>query len=433
MKIAIAGFGSEGKVSLNYFRAKFPDAEFTIFDEREKLDDAPNFAKTVSEKDNSAKTVSDENNFAKLVSGENAFAKIRDFDLVLRSPSVAPRKIAPENEKFWSATNEFFATCPAPIVGVTGTKGKGTTATMIAEILRAAGENVHLLGNIGVPALEKLAEIRATDVVVFELSSFQLWDAEFSPRVAVVLRIEADHLDVHADFADYVRAKSQIARHQTAADAVIYYEKNQWSRDIANLSAGRKIAYPDDISFDETVLHVPGAHYVEDAKAAIAACRALNPRISDAIIEKGLSNFRAMPHRLELVRELNGVAYYDDNFSASFPSLDVAVKAFPDNPIILIAGGFDRGLNNFAEIAKSIDDSTVKFAILLGQTAPKIAAKLRVEHQICSDLTEAIRAAQRLAKSGDVVVMSPGAPSFDMWRNFYARGDEFQKLVKNLK
>ncbi len=426
MRIAIVGYGSEGRANLKYFANRFRNVQFTIFDECERLADAP------------------EN--VGLVLGGEAFSKIDgNFSLILRSPSVSPRRLAhirndeksfPDGIarcKIWSATNEFFATCPASIIGVTGTKGKGTTCTMIRDILTSAGQIVHLLGNIGIPALEVLPKINRGDIVSFELSSFQLWDLQFSPHIAVVLRIEAEHLDVHDDFDDYVQAKSNIARYQTAADAVIYYAKNKWSRKVAELSAGKKIPYPADINFDTTILHVPGAHYIENATAAIAACRTLMPEISQIAIEKGLNNFRAMPHRLEFVREVGGVKYYDDNFSASWPSLDVAVKAFPGQPIILLAGGFDRGLNNYKDIAESIENSTVRYTILLGQTAPKIAAELTTEHKICSDLSEAISLAHRLAQRGDIVVMSPGTPSFDMWQNFYKRGEEYQKLVKELR
>jgi UDP-N-acetylmuramoylalanine--D-glutamate ligase len=420
MKIAIAGFGMEGRANLEYFRAKFPDADFTIFDENANL----------------REKLSDENadfdvDSANFVLGKDAFSRIHDFDLVLRSPSVSPRKIPRDNAKIWSATNEFFAECPAPIIGVTGTKGKGTVCTMIRDILKADGKNVFLLGNIGIPALSELSKITADDIVIFELSSFQLWDLERSPQIAVVVRIEADHLDVHGDFSSYVNAKANIAKYQTENDKIVFYENNKYSRRIAELSPGQKIPYPSDIAFPTEILQVPGAHYIENAKAAIAATRDIIDDENSII--KGLSNFRAMPHRLEFVREINGVKYYDDNFSASFPSLDVAVKAFPNNDIILIAGGKDRGLDNYSDIANAINNSTVKQVFLIGETAPKIAENLDIEHKICSDLTEAILLAREISRTGDIVLMSPGAPSFDMFKSFYDRGEKFQELVRGLK
>ncbi|MDR0957216.1 MAG: UDP-N-acetylmuramoyl-L-alanine--D-glutamate ligase [Candidatus Nomurabacteria bacterium] len=410
MKIAIVGFGLEGKSNFAYFSKKFPDADWTIFDERTELDDAPKNIKTIL--------------------GDGAFDQIFGFDLVLRSAGIPPYKIS-QKENIWSSTREFFAECPAPIIGVTGTKGKGTTCTMIRNILHADGQNAFLVGNIGVPALNELKKITADDVVVFEISSFQLWDLERSPQIAVVLRIEADHLDKHGDMENYIAAKSNIASHQTPNDKIVFYEKNTASRAIAELSAGEHIPYPANIKFDTSVLCVPGAHYIEDATAAIAA-------VSDILtdfesIEKGLANFTAMPHRLQWVRNLRGVDFYDDNFSASYPSLDVAVKAFPDRPIVLIAGGKDRGLDNFDEIVQAIDQSTVKKVFLIGETAQKIADKLSVDYQICEDLATAVGSAVEIAQDGDVVLMSPGAPSFDMFKSFYDRGEQFQKLVEELK
>ncbi|MCL2038128.1 UDP-N-acetylmuramoyl-L-alanine--D-glutamate ligase [Candidatus Saccharibacteria bacterium] len=421
MKIAIAGFGLEGKSNLKYFRHKFPKAEFVVFDEREKLEDVPVGVETVL--------------------GEDAFAQINGFDLVLRTAGLVLRKIPSDNKKIWSATNEFFAECPAQIIGVTGTKGKGTTSTMITEILRAHiadfGPRVHIVGNIGTPALEMLSDIHEGDYVVYELSSFQLWDVEMSPQTAVVLRIEPDHLDVHEDFADYVAAKGNIARWQSVDDAVIFFDQNDYSREIAELSQGHKIPYPDGIELRENILRVQGAHNVENAKAAIAATRAAVPEISETAIEKGLHDFRGLPHRLEFVREVDGVKYYDDNYSSAPGATIAALRAF-DVPEILILGGIDKGAN-YDKLITELHAAKIKKIILVGKVREKLAAilhdaEITADIEILNDpsMREIVAAARESANPGDVIIMSPAHASFDMFKNFTDRGQQFRAEVEKL-
>lgn len=425
MKLAILGYGAEGKCVENYFKShpykktSPEDIEITIFND-----------------------FTDE---------EIKGFKLEDFDVVFRSPSV---RVHPEIKAKWtSITNYFFEECPAKIIGVTGTKGKGTTCSMSAALLESLGEKVHIVGNIGTPALDQLDKIEKDDVVVYEMSSFQLWDLKKSPFIAAVLRIEPDHLDVHKDFDDYLNAKANIAKHQKEDSACIYYLDNSYSVNISKISAGEKMSYPLDISAEllEILdsLTVPGNHNREDAEAALLITYAYeskkNPenhiefknflKTNLGSFKQALHGYKSLPHHLEFVRELNGVKYYDDNYSSAFPSLDVAISAFGSQPIVLIAGGKDRGLDLTEMKTRIFSANNLVKAIFIGETKEKLAAgKNPKRYILVDDLKSAVEAAREIAEENDAyVIMSPGAASFDMFKNFKDRGEKFQKIVKELK
>lgn len=431
MNVAIAGFGIEGRANLAYWQSKGDTV--TILDE---------------------KVVSEAPDHVQVLSGVDAFRHLDAYDLVVRTASLRPDKLG-NARKVWSATNEFFSQCPAPIIGVTGTKGKGTTSSLIASILRAAGKTVHLVGNIGVPALEVLPMISPDDVVVFELSSFQLWDLEKSPHIAVVLMIEPDHMDVHASMDEYIAAKSRIAASQTPADTVIYHPTNQYSRTIAETTAGKKVRYgvmqdggvyveSNNFCVHSTAicnvssLQIVGQHNIENACAAISAVRAFDDRISFSDIEIGLQTFAGLPHRLKLIREIDGVRYFDDNYSSAPGATIAAVRSFTE-PEIVIVGGYDKGVA-FSELAAGLAaQPNLKHILLIGQTKDKIAAALdavglhdRYELRDDTTLASIVERARSIAGQGDVVIMSPGCASFDMFTNFSERGDQFIAIVERL-
>ena len=418
MKIAILGYGVEGQSLEAYFKKQ--GAEVVIYDDflPEDLDQA----------------------------------ELSTYDHVFRSPSVSPHQL-PSLQNLTTATQYFFSHCPAPIIGVTGTKGKGTTCSLITSLLQAFGEKTWLVGNIGKSAISVLSRIKESDIVIFELSSFQLWDLAQSPHVSVVLRVEPDHLNVHADFADYVSAKANIARHQSAADYCIYYRQNPDSVKIAKASPGTLIPYPAENDKLRRLiaahLHLPGEHNVENAEAAIAAVASfygadletfLRSRNNTAKLQAGLESFQGLPHRIEFIRELNNVKYYDDNYSSAFPALDVALKTFESQPTILIAGGINKGTDE-AEIRSRIFSSkNLIKAILIGETKEILSEKQDPHKYICAETLEsAVATARSLAEDyaddGEpvVVLMSPGHASFDMFKNFSDRGEQYTKLVKKLK
>jgi len=432
MKIAIAGYGVEGEANYHYW-AKDPSNIITIVDEA----DAPKYQVPEG---------------VSTLLGAGAFERLDGFDIVVRTAGLAPRKIKTDG-KIWSATNEFFDKCPAHIIGVTGTKGKGTTSSMIASILEATGKKTWLVGNIGTAALELLDQMTADDYVVFEMSSFQLWDIEYSPHVAVVLPIEPDHLNVHSNMEDYVRAKAGIRRYQKADDVCIYHASNEYARLIAFTNPDARMlrygiatdggAYVQDGQFYESehiicstdVMQVPGQHNIENACAAISATRQLG--VDYEAIATGLRNFKGLPHRIEFVREFDGVEYYNDSFSSA-PSATVAALNSFTQPEIVILGGVDKGAD-FTELTDTLKHPHVKEIIIIGEIRQKLSELIKTAGVTASvtvsdarTMSEVVAEAKNKSVAGDVVLLSPGCASFDMFRDFYDRGDQFRTIVNAL-
>ena len=432
MKIAIAGYGMEGEASYAYWSAD-PNNQITILDQKQPTRQIPAGVATVI--------------------GDNYLDNLDDYDMVIRTSGLNKNQIHTKG-KVWSATNEFFDKCLAPIIGVTGTKGKGTISSMIAAILGESGKKVWLTGNIGDVALKDLPYIKPNDYVVDELSSFQLWDIKKSPHIAVVNLIEPEHLNVHADLDDYVNAKANIRRFQQDDDVCFYHPDNQFSKQIAQASnRGRAIRFgvPDDgavyakdgnfcvgeqIICSVQSLQLVGQHNVENACAAISVAKYLG--IDNAQINQALLNFRGLPHRIEFVREVNGVKYYNDSFSSSTPATVAAIKSFLA-PEILIIGGVDRG-GDFSHIAELIASTkNIKAVVIIGEIRHKLSKIIldanpgaRIEVSDAQTMPEVFALANSFAESGDVVVLSPGCGSFDMFKDFYDRGDQFKTEVNKL-
>lgn len=436
MKIAIAGYGVEGEENYKYWSTN-PANELTIVDERSETG-KPLPAGAFS------------------ILGEGAFAQLNDFDLVIRTAGLALYKLT-TTATVWSATNEFFAQCPAQIIGVTGSKGKGTTASLIASMLEAAGKKVWLVGNIGVPALGVLSQVQPDDIVVYELSSFQLWDLQRSPHTAVVLFIEQEHLDVHRSMEEYVEAKAQITRHQQSSDTLIYNADNDHARHIADASVAQKIGYPSDSHAhikDEafyygeqricavTSLSLPGVHNKQNALAAIDAVWGYTNDV--VAIEAGLHAFKGLAHRLAYVATVDGVDYYDDSIATTPASAIAALRTFAGKPMVIILGGSSKGAD-FTELAKEMTQHSVR-AILIGDEAQAIAAACDANGFVSYEILENATAqlftqmaaevfAQRpeeVAKTGGVVLLSPASASFGLFKNYVDRGDQFIAAVKSL-
>lgn len=362
---------------------------------------------------------------------EKPFGDLNGYDMLVRSPGVYRYRPEFKGLNTTSKTKLFFDTCPAKIIGVTGTKGKGTTSTLIYEILKKAGKDVYLGGNIGKGIFDNLGLMTSESLVVLELSSFQLIDLHKSPHIAVVLMTTLDHQDWHKDDAEYINAKCQITKFQMANDFAIYNKDYPNSVKIGMQGQGKKIAVNRD---DWTKpLRLRGNHNRENMAAAAAVAAIINVQYS--IINEIAKEFKGLEHRLEEVATVNGVTYFDDSFSTVPETTIAAIKAFSE-PMILIAGGSEKG-SDFGELGKVISASgNLKAIILIGQMAERIE-KAIINNQVSiikglTNMPEIVKKASELAQGGDVVVMSPGAASFDMFKSYKDRGDQFKACVKSL-
>lgn len=389
-------------------------------------------------------------------------------DVIFRTPGMRPDlpELNAAVERGSTLTSEmevFFEVCPCPILAVTGSDGKTTTTTIIAELLLAAGKTVHLGGNIGHPLLSETGGMRAGDIAVLELSSFQLMTMTRSPHIAVVTNLAPNHLDVHKDYAEYISAKENIFTHQFASDIAVFNADNEVTRSFVGRQRGalrtfsrretvERGAYlaPDDAGEGQAIwmsnengrrqvlplaeIKLPGIHNVENYMAAIAAVDRLVP---DKIIRDFAKNFGGVEHRIELVRDLDGVRYYNDSIASS-PSRTIAgLNAFPEK-VILIAGGKDKGIS-YGSLGPVVNEH-VKLLILCGATAGVIRASVEqaenyggLEIADVEDYHQAVSLARSRAKEGDVIILSPASTSFDRFANFMERGRVFKEIVNSLK
>ena len=384
--------------------------------------------------------------------GENDLSKLIGFDIIFRSPTCRPDlpEISAEVERGAILTSEIemlLELCPAKTIGVTGSDGKTTTATLIYEILKQQ-YNCYLGGNIGVPLFTEIAKMKAEDIVVLELSSFQLMDMKISPNVAVVTNVSPNHLDIHKSYDEYINAKANIFKYQSNGDILVLNYDNDITREYGKSAKSSKVIYfssktklTDGIILDNGIVkscdnnlrrHIintkdmllRGTHNAENACAAIAATNGL---VSVENQIEVLKTFVGVKHRIEFVREDGGVKWYNDSIASS-PTRTIAGLNSFEEPIVLIAGGYDKHLD-YEPLAKPIVDKVSKL-ILMGETAPKIDAAVRREMKSAkkelkiyriNTIEEAVKKAGELAVAGEVVLLSPASASFDMFRNFEER------------
>lgn len=447
-KIAVIGLGVSNIPLIDYLR-KYK-AQVTVFDKR-----------TI---DNIDKSIMD-----KIVEygmefsiGNDYLSKLKGFDLIFRSPSCLPttKELATEAERGAIITTEIemcVKLCPGKIIGITGSDGKTTTTTLIYEILKEKGYKCFLGGNIGTPLFTKVNEMTPEDIIILEMSSFQLMDMNISPNISVVTNVTPNHLDYHKDLEEYIDAKKNIFKYQSENDILVLNYDNPITQSFAQDAKGKVIFFSDQVRLDngyivdedkikfcenklrKHILNIKdtpliGKHNYQNICAALAATKTL---VDEETAKKVISKFTGVHHRLELVKETDKrVRWYNDSASSSPTRTISGLNAF-NKKVILIAGGYDKNLD-YTPIAKPIVEK-VKTLILMGATKNKIYNSVTNELESQNkkldifeafSLEEAIDIANEISVPGDVVLFSPASASFDMFKNAYDRGDKFRNAVQ---
>lgn len=448
-KVAVIGLGVSNLPLLEYLYEK--KAQVTVFDER-TMDEIP------SETINKINTYEFSYSF-----GKNCLEKLNGFNIIFRSPSCLPTRIELQKEAERGAivTTEvemLMEMCPCKIVGVTGSDGKTTTTSLINAILKKAGYKTFLGGNIGTPLFTKLPEMEPNDIVVLELSSFQLMNMHISPDIAIITNITPNHLNIHKDYQEYIDAKKCIFKNQNEKGILILNYDNDITRECAKEANGNVVFFSSKVKLDngfivdgniikecndkvrkhilntdEVILR--GNHNFQNIATALAATKTL---VDTDIAVQAIKEFKPVEHRIEFVKEIDGVKWYNDSASSSPTRTISGINAFKEN-IILIAGGYDKNLE-YEPLAKPVVDK-VSTLILIGQTAEKIYDVVKNESEkenkkvniyMCDTLEQTIEIAKKSAKKGDVVLFSPASASFDMFKNFADRGHKFKDLVNKI-
>jgi UDP-N-acetylmuramoylalanine--D-glutamate ligase len=435
-KILILGLGREGFDSLSFFLRICPGAEIGIADRIESDKLGPQF-----------RDVMDKNPQIRAFLGENYLLAINDYDVIVKTPGIpihiAEIEQAFVQDKITSQTEIFFEQCPGMIVGVTGTKGKSTTSSITYEVLKAAGKNVSLLGNIGTPMLSFLEGAGVESIFVCELSAHQLYNLKKSPHIAVLLNIYREHLDYYKDFEEYIRAKANIAIHQSEEDILIYNSSNAEVGAIAGKSKARKIAFNEYSWKYPEKTNLIGAFNLENAKIAAIIGRELG--IKDEVIDRAIAEFKPLENRLEFVGNFNGVDYYNDSLSTIQESAVVAIEGFGGRVQTLIAGGYERN-QPFEKLAESILASRIKNLVLFPTTGQRIWDQIKrvagpsektarlaeIATFFTESMEEAVIYARKNTVAGSVCLLSAASASFNNFRDYADRGNQFRACVRKL-
>jgi len=407
-RILILGLGKEGRDNFKFLRKLFPNKVLGVGD-----------------RDRNVKRKMKNEKLLKWHLGKNYLKALKNYDAIIKSPGVPPKLIAPfitKKQKVTSQTEIFFENCPGKIVGITGTKGKSTTCSLIYKILKEGGLKAHLVGNIGKPVLQLLFKATSKDIYVYELSSHQLLNLKKSPQIAVFLNVFPEHLDYYRNFREYINAKANITRYQKSQDYLIFNSQNEIVRKIAQKSKAKKIS-------------TKGKYYELDRKAARAVGKIF--KISEKKIEKAIKSFKGLPHRLEYVGTFRGIKFYNDALSTIPETTIFALDFLGENVQTIMLGGFDRGLD-FKALAKRVLKSKIKNIILFPTTGEKIwreiskhqQRRVALRHFFVDSMAKAVQLSYKFTQKGKICLLSTASPSFSIFKDYKEKGNLFKKYVK---
>ncbi len=418
-KILILGFGKEGQDSFFALRKMFPDKVIGIADEKKiKVPD----------------------NGVKFFWGKDYLSGVGEYEVVIKTPGIPLSKIEKSFSKgtiITSQTNIFFDNFEGTIVGVTGTKGKGTVASLIYHILKKAGKDVELVGNIGEPVFQKLVELEkesgevSDKIFVYELSSHQLQSLKKSPHIAVFTNLFSDHLDYYNTLKEYQDAKVNITKYQTKNDYFIYNTNDKKVAEIAKITKAQKV--PIKVISTRYQSHLKGDFNDFNIELAVRTVKVLNA--PESAIKAGILAFSGLPHRLEFLGKYQGIDFYNDSMS-TIPEVTIVTLKSLKNITTLLVGGSPKG-SDYSQLARVIVGSKVKTLIVLGQGTgqkvwqeiERINSQTEIEKFEVSDMKKAVEIAYNKTEKGKVCLLSPGAASFNMFKDYQDRGDQFKKMV----
>lgn len=396
-KILILGYGKEGRSTEAYLRAHLPGA---VIDHADRSTD------------------------------EHYLERQQGYDLVIKTPGI-PKSLV--TVPYTTATNLFFANCKNKIIGVTGTKGKSTTSSLIFHILRSAGYGAHLVGNIGNPALSEIHPgLGAEDIFVMELSSYQLDDIAHSPQISVVLNLFPEHMNYHGDTHSYYLAKKNILAYSTAQDYFVYNPKYELLSQWANETRANPLPFGEGDIVPEGATLI-GEHNAQNMQAAIAVSKIFG--ISRSIVDNAIKSFKPLPHRLEKVGIFDGIVFYDDAISTTPQSTVAALQALKDVDTLFL-GGEDRGYD-FTLLAETAGNLRIPNIVLFPDSGENIYKAIREIHTYSPailqtrSMEEAVNFAFAKTRKGCVCLLSTASPSYSVWKNFEEKGDLFKLFVKN--